>query len=198
MYVGKILDERERARPKIVDAVRNIFLVGFMASGKTTVGVALTRMLGWPLIDGDDEIVRQTGKSIETIFKESGEGAFRQLERSVINDLCSQQGRIIAPGGGAFVDHTNRVRMLESGEVFCLNASPDTIHQRLSEQSSDGAVRPLMDVEDPVARIQELLSERHEAYSQAHHMIDTDRLSPNEIADLIRQACRLDSLNTGA
>lgn len=169
-----------------------------MASGKTTVGVALTRMLGWPLIDGDDEIVRQTGKSIETIFKESGEGAFRVLERSVINDLCNQKGRIITPGGGAFVDPTNRARMLESGEVFCLNASPDTIHQRLSEQASDGAVRPLIEVEDPAARIQELLSERHEAYLQAHHMIDTDRLSPNEIADLIRQTCRLDSLDTGA
>ena len=174
-----------------MDQVRNIFLVGFMASGKTSVGIALTRMLGWPLVDGDDEIVRRSGKSIEAIFRDSGEDAFRELERSAIAELCRQQGRIITAGGGAFIDETNRTRMLESGEVFCLSARAGTIHQRLSAQSGSDPVRPLLEGDDPLGRIQDLMVERQAAYSQAHHTIQTDRLAPDEIADLIVQTCGL-------
>ena len=85
-----------------MDQARNIFLVGFMASGKTSVGIALTRLSGWPLVDADDEIVRRSGKSIEMIFRDSGEDAFRKLEQLAIKDLCQKEGRIVAAGGGAF------------------------------------------------------------------------------------------------
>ena len=175
-----------------MDQARNIFLVGFMASGKTSVGIALTRLSGWPLVDADDEIVRRSGKSIEMIFRDSGEDAFRKLEQLAIKDLCQKEGRIVAAGGGAFLDEVNRSRMLEYGEVFCLNAKADTIHQRLSVQAGDDAVRPLLSGNDPVDRIQELLTERQEAYSQAHHTIQTDKLTPNEIANLILLTCGLE------
>lgn len=168
-----------------------------MASGKTSAGIALTRTLGWPLVDGDDEIVRRTGKSIETIFQELGEEEFRQIESSVINELCRHEGKIITPGGGAFVDETNRSRMLESGEVFCLTASPATIYRRLCAEAGNGPVRPLLEVEDPMERIHELMAERQAVYSQAHHTIQTDKLAPEEIANLIVLTCGLGAPSTG-
>jgi shikimate kinase len=111
---------------------RNIILVGFMASGKSRVGRILARHTGWPLVDADEEIVRQCGKPIPRIFEEEGEEAFRAVERSVIADLCGGSGRIIAAGGGAFVDPDNRRRLLASGLVFCLGARAETIHRRLA------------------------------------------------------------------
>jgi very-short-patch-repair endonuclease/shikimate kinase len=103
-----------------------------MASGKSQVGRILSRRTGWPLVDADDEIVRQCGKPIPRIFEEEGEAAFRAVERSVIADLCAGSGRIIAAGGGAFVDPDNRGQMLASGLVFCLGARAETIHRRLT------------------------------------------------------------------
>ena len=80
------------------DQVRNIILVGFMASGKSSVGRALSRRCGWPKVDADEEIVSRAGKPIAEIFRESGEDAFRELERAVVTDICAETGRIIAAG----------------------------------------------------------------------------------------------------
>ena len=164
---------------------RNIFLVGFMASGKTRVGTALSRLTGWDLVDADDELVRRAGKSIACIFKESGEAGFREMERSVIKDLCLGQRRIIAAGGGAFVDDSNRATMLNNGLVVCLSAKPETIYQRVVEQDGDAAVRPLLASPDPLQRIKDLLAQRAEAYAQAHHTIETDDLTPEQVAECV-------------
>ena len=110
---------------------RNILLVGFMGSGKSRIGRELARGTGWPLLDADDEIVRRAGKPISQMFQEDGEDAFRNLERQVIQHLCAGSGRIIAAGGGAFVDPENRERMLAAGTVVCLDARPETILQRV-------------------------------------------------------------------
>ncbi len=164
---------------------RNIFLVGFMASGKTRVGAALSCLTGWDLVDADDELVRRAGKSIACIFKESGEAGFREMERSVIKDLCSGERQIIAAGGGAFVDDSNRSNMLNNGLVVCLSAKPETIYQRVVEQDGDAAVRPLLAGPDPLQRIKDLLAQRAEAYAQAHHTIETDELTPEQVAERI-------------
>ena len=100
------------------DQVRNIILVGFMASGKSSVGRALSRRCGWTRWDADDEIVAWAGKPIADIFRDSGEDAFRELERSVVKEICLETGRIIAAGGGSFIDDENRRTMLEFGTVF--------------------------------------------------------------------------------
>ena len=112
---------------------RNIILVGFMASGKTSVGRALAGALsgvaaprpagGWTLVDADDAIVARAGKPIHRIFSEDGEPAFRELERRVIASLCAGERQVIASGGGAFVDPQNRDVMLAGGLVFFLSAS---------------------------------------------------------------------------
>ena len=174
--------------PEMSEPVANIILVGFMGSGKTVVGKALAKLTGRSMVDADDEIVRRAGRPIDQIFEKQGEDAFRQLERSVIQDLCSQEGRIIAAGGGAFVDPDNRKRMLAAGLVICLSARPETIYRRISELSpvpnSQGGrpERPLLAGDDPMERIRDLLAQRADAYAQAHHTIETDSLAPQQVA----------------
>ena len=175
--------------PEMSEPVANIILVGFMGSGKTVVGKALAQLTWRSMVDADDEIIRRSGQPIHQIFEKQGEDAFRQLERSVIQDLCSQEGRIIAAGGGAFVDPDNRKRMLAAGLVICLSARPETIYRRISKLSppvpnSQGGrpERPLLAGDDPMERIRDLLAQRADAYAQAHHTIETDSLAPQQVA----------------
>ena len=171
-------------------APRNIILVGFMASGKTSAGRALAEGLGgWTLVDADDEIVARAGKPIHRIFAEDGEPAFRDLERQVITDLCAGERQIIASGGGAFVDPENRDAMLSGGRVFFLSASPAEILRRVQEEDTGGPIRPLLAVEDPEARIAKLLAQRTPAYAQAHHAVETDALTPEGVAEEIIRVC---------
>lgn len=164
----------------------NIILVGFMASGKSHVGRILSERAGMPLVDADSVIVEQEGKSIEQIFADEGESAFRALEREVIAELCGDKGQIISAGGGAFVDPDNRRAMLAGGTVFCLQARPETIYERLKADNDSGqAARPLLAGPDPLGRIRELLAARAEAYGQAHHCIETDELTPYEVAQRV-------------
>ena len=132
----------------------NIILVGFMASGKSHVGQILSQRTGLTVVDTDKLIVERAGKSIERIFADQGEAAFRALEREVIAELCQAGGQIISAGGGAFLDPDNRRAMLDGGMVFCLQARPETIYQRLKPGNDSGrAVRPLLQGPDPLARI---------------------------------------------
>lgn len=168
---------------------RNIILVGFMASGKTSVGRALAERTGWTLVDADDVIVTRAGKPIHRIFAEDREAAFRELERQVIADLCAEERQVIASGGGAFVDPQNRDVMLSGGMVFFLSASPAVILRRVQEEDAGGPIRPLLAVDDPEARIAELLGQRTAAYAQAHHTVETDVLTPEGVAAEIVEIC---------
>ena len=183
----------------MVASPRNIILVGFMASGKTSVGRALAESLsnndapgsagGWMLVDADDVIVARAGKPIHRIFAEDGEPAFRDLESRVIADLCAGERQVIASGGGSFVSERNRDVMLAGGRVFFLSASPATILRRVQEEDAGGPIRPLLAVDDPEARIAELLAQRTPAYVQAHHTVDTDALTAEGVAERIRAIC---------
>jgi len=154
-----------------------------MASGKSHVGRTLSERTGMPLVDADSLIVARAGKSIEQIFADDGEPTFRRLEREVIAELCRGAGQIISAGGGAFVEPDNRDAMLAGGTVFCLQARPETIYQRLRADNESGqAARPLLAGADPLERIRGLLAQRAEAYGRAHHRIDTDELTPEEVA----------------
>ena len=171
------------------DQVRNIILVGFMASGKSSAGRALMRRCGWPGVDADDVIVSRAGKPNAGIFRDSGEDAFRELERAVIRDLCRESGRIIAAGGGSFIDDESRRTMLDCGTVFYLSASPETIYWRVTKGNPNAPARPLLGGGNPLQRIEELLAQRASAYSQAHHAVNTDELSPDQVAEAILNIC---------
>jgi len=160
-----------------------------MASGKSSVSRALSRRCGWPRVDADDEIVSRAGKPIADIFRDSGEDAFRELERSVVSDICGESGRIIAAGGGSFIDDENRQTMLDGGTVFYLSARPETIHRRVTKGNPNAPVRPLLGEGNPLERITELLAQRTPAYSQAHHSVETDGLTPDQVAQAILKIC---------
>ena len=168
---------------------RNIILVGFMASGKTSVGRALADRTGWTFVDADDAIVARAGKPIHRIFEEDGEPAFRELERRVIADLCAGERQIIASGGGAFVNEQNRDVMLSGGQAIYLQATPAEILRRVREEDAGGPIRPLLAVEDPEASIAQLLTQRTPAYAHAHHAVETDALTPEGVADRIAGLC---------
>ena len=171
------------------EQVRNIILVGFMASGKSSVARALARRTGWPRVDADEEIVSRAGKPIADIFRDSGEDAFRELERTVTSDICEESGRIIAAGGGSFIDDQNRRTMLDCGTVFYLSAQPETIHRRVTRGNPNAPTRPMLAGGDPLERITELLALRAPSYTQAHHAVETDGLSPDQVAQAILDIC---------
>ena len=146
-----------------------------------------------PLVDADEEIVRRTGQSIQSIFDDQGEPAFRELERTVLADLCAGSQQIISAGGGAFLDSDNRQSTLQNGLVFCLSATPKTILDRVKQdQGEDAPLRPLLSGDNPRQSIVELLARRAEFYTQAHHTIDTDALTPEQVAERILGLCELD------
>jgi shikimate kinase len=162
--------------------MNNVFLTGFMATGKTLVGCAVAKRLGRPFVDADVEIEREAGMSVADIFGRFGEPEFRARERSALGRLCALDSTVIATGGGAVVDPRNRAAMRASGMVVCLTADPDTILGRIG----NGADRPLLaDASGREARIRSLIGERAAAYADADLVIDTSRRSAEAVADAI-------------
>ncbi len=160
----------------------NLVLTGFMGTGKSTIGRMIAARLNRPFVDMDVEIERRAGQSIPEIFATRGEEAFRQMERDLCRELAGQRGLVIATGGGALVDPTNRERMIASGIVICLQASPEGLLARLRAEAS---TRPLLHSDDPAARIRELLAARAEAYDALPYHIDTTDLSPEDVMEAV-------------
>lgn len=153
---------------------QNIVITGFMGTGKTTVGKLVAEEFQRPFIDTDQEIERRTGRKVQDIFAQDGEGNFRHIERRLCRFLAAQQGLVIATGGGMLVDEGNRDVMLASGLVVCLTASPAAIAKRLG---SDTTVRPLLQGD-----WRALLEKRRPAYEQIPHQIDTTDKQPEDVA----------------
>jgi shikimate kinase/3-dehydroquinate synthase len=162
----------------------NLVLTGFMGTGKTTVGREVAQRLGRSFVDMDDVIVTRAGKPIPQIFAEDGEAAFRAIEASVCADLSAQDGLVIATGGGALVNATNRAVMQRSGVVICLDADPDEILRRVGGNDE----RPLLNVADPHAEIARLLAARRDAYAAILWHIATDG---REVDDVVAQVMAL-------
>jgi shikimate kinase len=160
-------------------ADRNVVLTGFMGTGKTTVGRLVADRLGFEFVDTDAVIVERHGP-IPEIFTEHGEGAFRQMERDVADELADRSGLVIASGGRMLVDAVNARRLAATGDVFCLVASLDTILERVGGDGA-AAVRPLLAGDDVPARVGQLLSERGDTYGR-FRQVDTDRRTPDEVA----------------
>ncbi len=156
----------------MLNSTTNIFLVGLMGSGKTTLGRALAKRLNKRFVDADHEIEARTGASIPLIFEIEGEASFRQREADVIRDLTEQQGIVLATGGGAVLNETSRRLLKERGIVVYLRASVSSILQRTSHDRN----RPLLQTADPKARIEELSVQRAPLYEEvAHIIVETGR-----------------------
>lgn len=163
---------------------KNIVLVGFMGSGKTTVGRLIADETGMPLIDMDSIIVDRAGKSINDIFADEGEAHFRTLERALVQELSATEGNIISTGGGIVLNPDNITDFEETGLVVCLLVDAKTVLDRVRHDTS----RPLL-AGDKEAKILELLERRKALYESITHKIDTSgRPSPvptaKEIIDL--------------
>jgi 3-dehydroquinate synthase len=156
----------------MLNSTTNIFLVGLMGSGKTTIGRALAKRLNKRFIDADHEIEARTGATIPLIFEIEGEASFRQREADVIRDLTAQEGIVLATGGGAVLNETSRQLLKERGIVVYLRASVSSILQRTSHDRH----RPLLQTADPKARIEELSHQRAPLYQEiAHIIVETGR-----------------------
>ena len=161
--------------------MKNIVLTGFMGVGKTEVGRELSAILGWKVVDVDDEIVKSKKMSINEIFSRFGEPAFRGMETEMIKKVSRKKNVIISTGGGAVLRQENMEFLKTSGVVVCLTARPETILKRTSRNRE----RPLLHVEDPLQRIHDLLEARGPFYEKADIMIDTEGKSPIGIAEEI-------------
>ena len=169
---------------------RNVVLIGFSFTGKTTVSRHLARRLRWKAVDTDRVIRDRTGQTPQEIFAERGESEFRAIERQVVSDVCRKDRQVIATGGGAPIDPANRAVLFDGNVVVLLDARPETILRRL-QNSASGEPRPMLDSADPLGRIRTLKDVRDPIYHQAHLVIETERLAPEESAELI---CRLAGL----
>lgn len=160
---------------------KNIFLVGFMGAGKTTVGRVLADRLGYRYCDADKTVEMQSGKTITEIFAEHGEEHFRDLESSTLESLSRKEKQIIATGGGVMMRDYNRDVMKRAGVTVYLRAPVDVIWQRVKHSRS----RPLLQVNDPLGTIRELLEKRTPYYEMADIIVDTEKLSVEDVADEI-------------
>ena len=162
-----------------------IYLVGFMGSGKSTVGRLLASRLGWEFVDLDDEIEREGGARITTIFEKFGEPAFRAIEHRVLVEQIAavRRGnpRVISLGGGAFVQRNNRERIQDGGISIFLDCPPDELWQRVSEQGDD---RPLA---RDHGEFMSLYESRRPDYERADFTVEAHGLTPEEIVLRVRE-----------
>lgn len=166
---------------------RSIVLVGLMGAGKTSVGKRLAAMLSAPFTDADVEIERAAGMPIPEIFERFGEPAFRDGERRVIARLISAAPRVLATGGGAFVDPATRAEIKARGRSVWLRADLDTLWDRVRDKPG----RPLLMTPDPRGALERLHRVRTPAYAEADVMVDTRRgVSHEAMARRIIEAVR--------
>ncbi len=156
------------ARPE-----RNLYLVGFMATGKSTLGRMMAARLDFAFLDSDAEIERLRGKTVRQLFEEEGEEAFRRHERDFVLTGHPARRCVVACGGGLIAQPGMVDILKEKGVVVCLYASPETVMERTRTNRN----RPLLDCEDPERRIRELMAEREPLYRKAGSLVLTDNRS---------------------
>lgn len=161
--------------------MKNIVLTGFMGTGKSEVGRLLARRLGYTFVDCDLEIQRRTGMTIPEIFRIYGEPYFRDIETSVIREICEGTDLVIATGGGAVLRQENMECLATKGIIVCLTATPETVARRTEGNQE----RPLLCVADRMAEIRRLLGERRTFYEKADILVSTDDEGPLQTVEEI-------------
>ncbi len=158
----------------------NIFLIGFMGAGKTTIGSLLADKINFNFYDTDQMIVEQESREIVEIFKSNGEDYFRDLETGKLTEIENYKETIFATGGGIILRQENREILKRNFSVY-LKASFETIFERIKEDTT----RPLLNTEDPYSTGLKIFESRKELYDSFTLSVDTDGISPDLIADKI-------------
>ena len=172
------------------DPMKNIVLIGFMGTGKTSIGRLLATRLGCAFHDLDKKIEEQHGMSIPAMFAQHGEPYFRAREKEAVRDAAGRTNLVIATGGGTVKDPENIALLRQNGVLVALTADVDTILQRTAARG----VRPVLDradAGDRRAAVMRLLEERRTLYEEADIAVDTSGRSPLEAAEYIVQATRI-------
>lgn len=167
----------------------NLYLVGFMGTGKTTVGRAIAQKTGFNVLDSDHEIERLQGKTIPDIFAQQGEPAFRAMEREFIERGHPAERTVVACGGGLVVQPGMLALLKSKGVVICLHASLETILARTARHRN----RPLLAVENPEERIRTLYAAREPIYRQSGTLILTDNRPLHEIVAHVMRTWKRDA-----
>jgi shikimate kinase len=158
--------------------IRNLALIGFMGTGKSSVGRLVADLLHFTFLDTDHVIEARAGKSISNIFAEDGEPAFRKWEGRVVEELTLRDKTVISTGGGLPANEENLASLKSHALVVCLWASAETIYERVRDHNH----RPLLDDPDPLAKIRSLLTVREPYYRQADVLVNAEIRSIREIA----------------
>ncbi len=165
------------------DSPQNIFLVGLMGAGKTSVGRMLARRIHRDFYDADAEIEKTTGVKIPVIFDIEGESGFRAREEKMIEKLTALQGIVLATGGGAVLSPSNRARLKKHGRVIYLRASPEDLWRRTRRDRN----RPLLQTANPLARLRDLHAQRDPLYTEvADLVVDTGAQSVGTLTSQIQ------------
>ena len=160
----------------------NIFLIGFMGTGKSTVAAYMEQNYRMQILEMDQEIVKMEGLSIQDIFAQKGEAYFREIETKLLANLKMQKNQVVSCGGGAVLREENISYMKQNGKIVLLTASPQSILERVKEDEG----RPLLTGKKNVAAIEELMAARREQYEKAADIrIQTDNKSIDEICQEI-------------
>ena len=161
--------------------MKNIILIGFMGTGKTTIATKLSHRLKMEYVSTDTLIEKRENRTINEIFRDSGEDYFREIESSVIRDISSKDNQVVDAGGGAVLRDENMVNFKSSGIVIGLRADEKSIYERTKKYKH----RPLLNVEDPKRKIRELMAKRAPFYAKADHTIDTSALTIDQVIENI-------------
>ena len=160
---------------------KNIYMVGFMGVGKTTVGKIVAGKLNRKFVEMDEIIAKNEKMAIVDIFTQKGEPYFRMKENDLLGDLSKKADLVVSCGGGLICNEDNAKVMKDTGVVFNLRATPQTIYARTKQFKN----RPLLNVDNPMEEIRKLLNQRAPHYAKTDYAIDTDDLSPQEVASVI-------------
>ena len=178
------MDARIDSLPQRDGLPENIFLVGLMGAGKTSVGRALAKRLHKTFYDTDREIERATGVKIPVIFEIEGEAGFRAREAKLLAELVRHTNIVLATGGGAVLSEQNRRLLAEHGAVIYLRATAPDLWQRTHHDKN----RPLLQTDDPLKKLQELFAQRDPLYREiADVIIDTGSQSVGSLAHKLEQ-----------
>lgn len=169
--------------------ISNIALIGFMGTGKTSVGRLVAEQLHFDYLDTDEMIQSATGKTITEIFSRDGESAFRALEEKVVQEISGRERLVIATGGGLPTNPKNLANLKTHALIVCLWASPEKIWERVKNQTQ----RPLLHDANPQEKIRELLAAREKFYKQADVLLNTELRSLREVAQQVIHQFRMKS-----